>query len=432
VLKSLIFWILKMVIKKPLIFIWQKTFHYILAPLYKIYRSAKNIILSNPNFEKNRFRFLFVNKYVVYVVVFIILTIVTSANINAAGVRQENYGKQSIVYSLITPELESYIVEEATTVYQPNTDTDGKSLLDSSTNVISQNSMISGEGQLIGNEEYITSPGLAYGSGVASITSDTSLADRTDVEYHVVQAGETISEIADRYDISVDTILWENKIGTKDYIKPGQKLTILPTSGTAHRIKSGDTIASIAKKYEADTAEIIEYNHLAAADDIEVGEVLVIPDGEIEEVIIIVPTTQSTGSLRSNFSNSVPSSAAPSYSTKLQWPTTSHKISQYFSWRHTGLDIDGETGDPLYAAESGTVTAVGWNGGYGLRIVVNHGGGMQTLYAHCSQTYVTAGQSVSRGQTIGLQGNTGWSTGPHLHFEVIVNGGKYNPLNYLR
>jgi len=421
-----------MVIKKPLIFIWQKTFHYILAPLYKIYRSAKNIILSNPNFEKNRFRFLFVNKYVVYVVVFIILTIVTSANINAAGVRQENYGKQSIVYSLITPELESYIVEEATTVYQPNTDTDGKSLLDSSTNVISQNSMISGEGQLIGNEEYITSPGLAYGSGVASITSDTSLADRTDVEYHVVQAGETISEIADRYDISVDTILWENKIGTKDYIKPGQKLTILPTSGTAHRIKSGDTIASIAKKYEADTAEIIEYNHLAAADDIEVGEVLVIPDGEIEEVIIIVPTTQSTGSLRSNFSNSVPSSAAPSYSTKLQWPTTSHKISQYFSWRHTGLDIDGETGDPLYAAESGTVTAVGWNGGYGLRIVVNHGGGMQTLYAHCSQTYVTAGQSVSRGQTIGLQGNTGWSTGPHLHFEVIVNGGKYNPLNYLR
>jgi len=424
-----IFAVSKVVIKKPLILIWNLLFKYILTNLYKVYRSIKNSIISNPNFEKSKFRFLFVNKYVIYFVIAFIVILVTATNINAAGIRQENYGKQSIFYSLVSDEFNEYIVEEASQVTFEHGGESSRGFLDPSANVIAYSNII--DDSSVAADEYISATGLAYGSGVAPITSGTTSSERSDVIYHVVQGGETISEISDRYDVSTKTILWENEIGVKDYIKPGQTLTILPSSGVSHRIESGDTLASIAKEYEADEEKILEYNKLASADDLDVDDVLIIPGGQIEEIVPVTTYAATTGtSLRTNFA--APTSAAPSYATKLQWPTTSHKISQYYGWRHTGLDIDGETGDPLYAAEAGTVTAVGWNGGYGLRVVIAHAGGMQTLYAHSSQTYVTVGQAVSRGETIALQGNTGWSTGPHLHFEVIINGAKYNPLNYLR
>ena len=118
---------------------------------------------------------------------------------------------------------------------------------------------------------------------------------------------------------------------------------------------------------------------------------------------------------------------------KLNWPTTSKRITQYFlGWRHSGLDIGVKVGQPVYAANDGVVITSGWNsGGYGYYVIIDHGNGFHTLYAHNSKNYVTKGERVKKGDVISASGSTGRSTGPHLHFEVRVNGNKVNPLDYL-
>lgn len=114
-----------------------------------------------------------------------------------------------------------------------------------------------------------------------------------------------------------------------------------------------------------------------------------------------------------------------------RWPTTDTRLSQRYGGGHTGIDIDGNTGDPVYAAAAGTVTFAGYSGNYGKCIVVRHSNGLSTRYAHCSSLSVRAGERVSRGETIGRVGSTGRSTGSHLHFEVISGGRTRNPLSYL-
>ncbi len=115
------------------------------------------------------------------------------------------------------------------------------------------------------------------------------------------------------------------------------------------------------------------------------------------------------------------------------WPTNQKRINQYYKWRHTGLDINGTLKDATYAVDAGIVTFSGWNkSGYGNMILVDHGNGMVTRYAHHSKMYVKAGDQVTKGQTIGMVGSTGRSTGPHLHFEIYMNGKRVNPLEYYR
>jgi len=116
----------------------------------------------------------------------------------------------------------------------------------------------------------------------------------------------------------------------------------------------------------------------------------------------------------------------------MNWPTVGHYITQYYSWRHQGLDIANKIGTPLYAADAGVIETAGWGRGYGNQIVINHGGGKKTRYAHLSKFYTKKGQKVDKGEAIGTMGSTGRSTGPHLHFEIIINNIKYNPLNYIR
>jgi murein DD-endopeptidase MepM/ murein hydrolase activator NlpD len=116
----------------------------------------------------------------------------------------------------------------------------------------------------------------------------------------------------------------------------------------------------------------------------------------------------------------------------MNWPTVGHRISQYYSWRHLGLDVANKTGTPIYSSDAGTIEFAGWSTGYGNNIIVDHGGGKKTRYAHLSKFYVEKGDSAEKGEAIGEMGSTGWSTGPHLHFEVIINGRKYNPLNYIK
>ncbi|HHY25192.1 MAG TPA: peptidoglycan DD-metalloendopeptidase family protein [Desulfitobacterium dehalogenans] len=118
----------------------------------------------------------------------------------------------------------------------------------------------------------------------------------------------------------------------------------------------------------------------------------------------------------------------------LSWPLRGG-LNSYYGFRsgsfHTGLDIGGDTGEPFIAAAGGTVSSAGWSGGYGNMVIIDHGNGVATRYAHASKISVSNGQQVGKGETIGLVGSTGRSTGPHLHFEVIINGDTVNPLNYL-
>lgn len=150
----------------------------------------------------------------------------------------------------------------------------------------------------------------------------------------------------------------------------------------------------------------------------------------------------NTNTSGSNSSNGGQTNTTPYTGGKLGWPCpSSSRITSPYGYRilfgvrdfHTGVDIGATTGSNIVAAESGTVILAnyGWNGGYGNYIILSHGNGITTRYAHASQLYVTAGQTVSKGQVIAAVGTTGNSTGPHLHFEVRVNGSHTNPLNYL-
>lgn len=118
------------------------------------------------------------------------------------------------------------------------------------------------------------------------------------------------------------------------------------------------------------------------------------------------------------------------------WPTTATRISSYYGPRsgdnHTGLDIDGELGDPVWAAKAGTVVSASYNGSYGNEVVLSHGDGLQTRYAHMQSISVNVGDEVAIGQQVGTEGSTGNSTGSHLHFEVIIDGSTVNPLLYIK
>jgi murein DD-endopeptidase MepM/ murein hydrolase activator NlpD len=210
-------------------------------------------------------------------------------------------------------------------------------------------------------------------------------------------------------------------------------------------VKSGDTLGEIASKYGGDLEEIMRANQLAD-EIVPVGKELIIPGGEppkiVQERVIAVSRDQLREPGVSQYSAPAESAVnvnkpadvvEQQITTKLLWPTSGHVITQYYGWRHTGLDIDGDYTSPLYASEDGVVEISGWNsGGYGLQVLIRHPNGIKTRYAHASKLFVKAGDAVKRGQVIAMMGSTGRSTGSHIHYEVIVNGAKVNPLLYIR
>ena len=283
----------------------------------------------------------------------------------------------------------------------------------------------------------LTKPIIMPGVDVGTSSSGSAPAKtgRSEIVYYEVQSGDVIGQIAEKFGVSIDTILWANDLTARSYIRPGQSLAILPVDGVTHKVVSGDTVLKIAKKYLADASEVISYNKLQEnGADIVVGEVLLIPGGEKPQPVQTAPRyTPSTPSSFSKIVAPPPSVSAPAGSGFL-WPTTITYISQYFSWRHGGLDLAGPVGNPIYASKSGTVLKAqcGWNWGYGCYVHLDNGSGIETIYAHASQLLVSPGDYVNQGQTIALSGNTGNSTGPHLHFEIHVNGVRQNPLAYIR
>lgn len=221
---------------------------------------------------------------------------------------------------------------------------------------------------------------------------------------YTVRSGDTLGGIAEMFGVSSNTIRWANDLKTNT-LRVGQELVILPISGVKHTVKSGDTLDSLAKKYKADLADILSYNNLSSASKLSIGDVVIIPDG--------VMSANSTSVASANSQTRVVSGY---FMRPLKGGVKSQGIHGY-----NGVDIAAPVGTPIYASADGVVIlsrSSGYNGGYGLYVVIKHANGTQTLYAHMSRVNVVVGEQVSQGEIIGAVGNTGRSTGPHLHFEV--------------
>ncbi len=252
---------------------------------------------------------------------------------------------------------------------------------------------------------------------------------------YTVKSGDTLSGIADKFNISINTIRWANDLTEKtSKIKPGDELVILPVSGVEYTVKKGDTLSGIAAKFDASQDDILKYNDIEK-NAIKVGMSLIIPGAEpikpkpAPAKPVSKPATPSTPTKEPTPSAPKPSESAPAPSPSSEKgyavPISSGILTQGI---HDGnaVDFGASTGTPVHAFKSGTVIVAkssGYNGGYGSFIVVNHEGICQTQYSHLSKVSVSVGDTVTMGQQIGLSGNTGRSTGPHLHFNVRNCGG---------
>jgi len=247
---------------------------------------------------------------------------------------------------------------------------------------------------------------------------------RLDVITYTVQLGDTVEAIAAQFGLDPTTIMWANPAveDAPDLLRIGQELYILPVDGVYHTVGEGDTLESIAEKYEVDVETIVscEYNHLEPPDfAIEPGMRLVVPGGEKPYIPKVV----------TSYTGPIPEGARGT--GLFQWPVLGY-ITQGYWYGHRAIDIAAPTGTAVRAADAGFVSFVGWTDvGYGYLVVIDHANGFATYYAHLSNFYVTAGQAVERGQVIGAVGSTGWSTGPHLHFEIRYNHVQQNPRAYL-
>lgn len=260
--------------------------------------------------------------------------------------------------------------------------------------------------------------GIVVVGGVALLAETGPLGTIADIEdqeltsdqisIYVVRGGDSLSQIAKMFNVTTNTLVWANDIKRGDLITPGQTLVILPVSGVSHTVLKGETIKSIVKKYKGDLDEVLVYNDLILASKISIGDVIVIPDGEIK-----TPVYSASGTV-------VRGAHSPTYSGYYIRPINGGSKTQGLHG-YNGVDLGAPTGTSIYASANGTVIISknsGWNGGYGKYVVVRHGNGTQTLYAHNSRNIVSIGQYVVRGQVIGYVGSTGRSTGPHIHFEI--------------
>lgn len=224
------------------------------------------------------------------------------------------------------------------------------------------------------------------------------------ISVYIVRKGDSLGSIAKMFAVTTNTILWANDIKSRT-VREGQELVILPVSGVRHTVKSGETLKSISSKYKGDIADVLLYNDLKIDQKVSVGSVVIVPNGTI--------TTATTATPKSI------ASVGKSISGYFMKPVKGVRTQGIHG--HNGVDIAAPNGTPVWASAGGTVTvsrSSGWNGGYGTYVVVSHPNGTQTLYSHMNSALVSNGQKVSQGDQVGTVGNTGKSTGAHLHFEV--------------
>jgi len=252
---------------------------------------------------------------------------------------------------------------------------------------------------------------------------------RDKVMEYTVQEGDTVSTIAEKFGVSQDTIRWQNDLKSKESIKIGQVLEILPVTGVVHKVQKGETVYSIAKKYDSSPQAVVDFPYNTFTNDetfeLAIGQTVVVPEGVKPAEVLWSPLARVR--------QITPNAGTVVASGSFVWPAGG-TISQNFVWYHPGIDIANKAAPDVLAADSGTVVISGWpdNQGYGNRVLLDHGNGYKTFYAHLQAVYVIAGQTVKRGDRIGKMGSTGRSTGTHLHFEIFLNGARLSPLSVLR
>ncbi len=256
------------------------------------------------------------------------------------------------------------------------------------------------------------------------LKNELLLSDKTDyslpsenvplkIKTYKVKSGESLNQIARKFGVSVDTICGSNNLTTYDNVPAGTVLRIPNKDGILYNMKEGNSITNLANKYRVPVEKILSENKFQNPDFVPVGELVFIPDAKPQNIF--------DGFL---------------------WPVGGRHITCGFGWRknpfnraysefHKGIDIAARY-ENVKASKYGKVTFSGWMGGYGYAVIIAHPGGWKSLYGHLSKIYVSEGQYVKQGQVIGKSGNTGRSTGPHLHFELIKQGGHTNPRKYLK
>ena len=254
-----------------------------------------------------------------------------------------------------------------------------------------------------------------------SIPGETEIGDpySGQISVYVVRKGDSISQIADMFGVSVDTILSVNEMKKGDKLKEDDVLLILPFSGIEHIVAKGQTLQGIANLYKVEMDEILLANDIDTDTKLIIGEKLMIPGADM-----LGETKPKTGSNITKGGSSY--SSMPNIVGYFKNPVPNGKKSRGVTSKHRGVYIAAPTGTPIYASASGRVLTarMGWNGAYGNMIILQHPNGTRTLYAHMSRLGVNTGAQVSQGEVIGYVGSTGRSTGPHLHFEVL---GAKNP-----
>ena len=255
-------------------------------------------------------------------------------------------------------------------------------------------------------------------AGTRSVVT-VAAADVPEIPKYVVKKGDTLSEIASSYGVSTDDVAFANGFAD-DGINVGETLVIPPGRGALYIVKPGDTIASVASKFKVEQAAIMTYNRLYFE-----------PEHFAPDQLIFVPGAVVPAVKRLNYGTigNVPPNLLPASTGRLAWPVNGI-ITQYFWWGHTGVDLAAPYGTTIGASDDGVVVATGWVAVGGLRVCVQHAGGLMTCYYHTGAVFVSPGQTVVRGQPLASIGLTGVTTGPHVHWELRLNGVYVNPLQY--
>jgi murein DD-endopeptidase MepM/ murein hydrolase activator NlpD len=405
--------------------------HLILPIIVRLYQLIVRIRRAFRPAER-RFRLIATHRGILHGAVIAVALTTAGGNLYAQTQATVSSGEQSVLYKYVTGDDSTVVESGPPSANDPqdiadvnNAASDNDPADDTTDDTLDQGSDAMTElGALM--------PETVPGSG--------TVVHRTQIEQYTVQSGDTLSDIADKFDISIATILWENKLTVHDFIQPGQTLSILPTTGITYKVQAGDTIAKIAAANGVDPQDIESWNNITDETALALGQSLIIPGGKIATPLAPKPRFRILASPIQVFTK--PPDAVDNNITDMVWPTTSHIITQpYGIWSridhgiHTGVDLGAPYGAPIYAADDGIVTHSGCGSscstGYGYYIDIDHGNGIMTRYGHTSKRFVVVGQQVHRGEVIALIGSTGHSTGPHLHFEVRVNGRHVNPMPYI-
>lgn len=382
-------------------------------PIYRFLFFLRHLFARVVRPTKHRILRIITNRYTVHVMMFVIVLAVVVVNIQTSEVRAETFGQKSILYALVAVDdsssvevikAEDRVAQSGKSIsYLPDTGLDARAHID--LNYL--------------DESYVTPT-------TGGTPQTPTIPKRDKLETYIVQEGDTLGQIAERFGLNLSTVLWSNNLTFRSTIRPGDTLKILPADGVHYSVKKGDTLLSIAKRYGIGVEKIKTENGLEEADRLAIGDELLLPGAE---PIAVAPQRRTSG-VSKLFAP--PSKAKADGIGSWIWPTDWHTITQYYGWRHTGVDIDGDYSTYSYVVRDGVVIYSGWRGGYGLTVEVDHGDGYVTRYAHHSKNFVGVGDVVKTGDAIARTGTTGRSTGTHLHFEVIKSKKFQNPLDYIR